>query len=121
MDELAPQTLAYVRAAIGLPTAQNDVLENEPVHDKWFVSGQRVEQEDRLRIQRKWLRGKQTGRPAMILELAVGTSGFKSSFLSGSVVEADVCFFPYASPLRALAKQIVGNPEPATQIYDTLC
>lgn len=93
IDRLAPETQADLRAAIGLPIAHEEVLEREPVRESWLVAGQRIDQEDRLRVQRTWLVGSASGRQAMILDFAVGTAGFKNNLLPGSVVEADLCYF----------------------------
>jgi hypothetical protein len=111
IDKLPPDAQADLRTAIGLPISHADVLATEPVRDRWLVSGQRIYQEDRMRVQRTWLLGDKTGRAAMLLDFAVGTAGFKTNLLPGTIIQADVCFFPSASPLRALLKEVMGNPQ----------
>jgi hypothetical protein len=109
IDGLPLETQADLRAALALPVAHEDVLTTEPVRDLWLVAGQRTYQEDRMRVQRSWLTGAISGRTALILEFAAGSAVFKNTLLAGSVVDADVCFFPGAAPLRALIKMVHGG------------
>lgn len=104
----SPATVADVRAAVGFTVSQELILAEEPpVRDRWTVAGQYVEQEERLRVQRTWLTGAASGRSALILEFAVGpAAGFKTTLMPGLTVDAELCFFPGAAPLRALVKQI---------------
>jgi hypothetical protein len=108
IDSLPEETQADVRAALGLPISQESVLACEPVRDVWVVAGQRIYQEERLRVQRSWLIGAITGRTALILDFAGGPSGFKHNLLAGTAVDAEVCFYPGAAPLRALIKAVHG-------------
>ena len=112
IDALPPLTQADVRSAIGITAAQDDVLATEGVRDLWLLAGQRTYQEDRIRVQRNWLTGTATGRMALVLDFAVGTAGFKNNLLPGTAIEAELCFFPSAAPLRALIKNVHGHAHP---------
>ncbi|HLK63634.1 MAG TPA: SWIM zinc finger family protein [Bryobacteraceae bacterium] len=108
-ESLTPATQADVRTAIGISLAHDEVLASEPVQDLWVVAGQRTYQEERIRVQRSWLLGSITNRTALILDFAPGTAGFKHNLLAGTVIDAEVCFFPGATPLRALIKAVHGG------------
>ena len=117
IDELPQHTQMDVRAAIGLPMAQDEVLAQPPMRDRWLIVGQRVQQEDRIRTQRTWLVGQNTNQKALILEFAAGNAGFETSYVPGSSIDASLCFFPGAVPLRALIKQIHANPEKTPELF----
>lgn len=113
LETLAPDTQVDLRTRIGWPMKEEEVLqEGQPVRDRWLVLGQRTEQEDRLRMQRTWLWGEASQRTAMILQFAHGATPFDAGLAPGSVVPADLVFYPGAFPLRALVKERLGNAEP---------
>jgi hypothetical protein len=109
VDSLPAETQADVRAAIAPSIAHEDVLAGEAVQDLWLVAGLRIYQEERVRVQRSWLLGAMTGRAALILDFAVGGAGFKNTLVAGTTVDAEICFFPGAAPLRGLIKMVHGG------------
>ena len=104
-DELSLELKADVKTALGFTTDQDEVLASQHVTDQWIVLAQRVEQEDKLRMQRTWLVGTNTQRHDIVLSFAHGTATLDASLLAGFTVEADLSFFPSAYPLRALLKR----------------
>lgn len=106
LDELPAETQADVRAAVGLTIPQEDVLAAEPVRDRWMIAGQSVEADERIRTQRTWLMGISTGRTALILDFAAGPASFKTTLVPGSIVDAGLCWFPSAAPVRALIREV---------------
>ncbi|HEY9772965.1 MAG TPA: SWIM zinc finger family protein [Planktothrix sp.] len=103
--QLLPAELqADVRTALGFTTDQDEVLASNAVADTWHVVAQRVEQEERLRMQRTWLIGKNSSKRALILSFAHGTSPLDTSLLAGSTVQAELSFYPSAYPMRAVLK-----------------
>lgn len=109
---LPAETQADLRNTIGFTLSQEEVLAQAGVRDRWLVAGQRVEEEDRLRTQRTWLFGLATGRPALCLSFsATPSQPLDVSLVPGTVVEAELAFYPSAWPLRALVKQRYGAPE----------
>lgn len=108
LDALAAAEMADVRAAVGFTASQEQILAGEPaVRDRWTVAGQYVEQEERFRVQRTWLIGAATARAALLLEFAAGpAAAFKTTLMPGLTVDAELCFFPGAAPLRALVRQV---------------
>jgi hypothetical protein len=105
LDELPAELKSDVRTAMGFTTEQDEVLTLNATSDTWLVLAQRVEQEERLRVQRTWLAGKNTGKRALVLSFAHGTAPLDSSLLAGFTVEADLVYYPSAYPLRALLKR----------------
>jgi len=111
IDTLPPATQADLRATLGFTTNQEDVLAQTGVRDHWLVLGRRVEEEERLRVQRTWLFGQNTRRPALCLGFSAGPNQpLDVSLVPGNVIEAELAFFPSAWPLRALVKQRFGSP-----------
>ena len=110
--ELPEATQADIRALIGWTQNQDELLRLDGTRDRWLVLGQRVEEEDRLRVQRIWLWGERSGRAALVLHFAYGQQPLDASFVTGAAPEAELVFFPGAYPLRAIVKQRHGAPAP---------
>lgn len=102
LGALSDETQADVRAALGFTVREEDVLARPPVRDYWRVLGQTVEEEDRLRVGRTWLRGQETGRDALVLQFAHASQTLEMTLVPGSGLDADLVFYPSAHPLRAL-------------------
>jgi hypothetical protein len=102
IDTLPPATQADLRSLIGWTQSQEQLLAGPGFHDRWVVLGRRVETQDTLRIQRLWLWGLESRRPALILGFAHGTQPFDVTLAPGSCLDAELVFFPGAVPLRAL-------------------
>ena len=97
-----------------MPT--EEVLAGERVRDDWAVLGQVVIDDDRLRSQRTWLRGEQSGRDALILAFAASGQVLDPGVLFGTVVDASLVFYPGAAPLRALVAEKHGEPRPLERL-----
>jgi hypothetical protein len=92
-----------VRSRIGFTTRQADVIATaDPVTDVWDVLGWRDTEQERIRSRRIWLRGRGTGRPALVLSFAAAGESLDASFLPGAAVPATLAFYPGALPLRAV-------------------
>jgi hypothetical protein len=110
--ELPPEVAEDIRATIGF-TSDLDAVRAEPgVRDHWQVIGQSVAVEDRLTVLRTWLIGRETGRPALVLDFAAGGKPLDLSLPPGVVIDADLAFFPGSAPLRALVKERHAGPLP---------
>jgi hypothetical protein len=118
-DALPPALQAEVRALIGWTQSQEELTAQPGLRDCWMILGQRVEEEERLRVQRTWLWGRGSRRPALVLNFAHGNAPFDTMLLPGSTIEADIVFFPGAAPLRALVKERYGPPQPLDGAYPT--
>ncbi|MDP9866876.1 MULTISPECIES: SWIM zinc finger family protein [Streptosporangium] len=94
--------LQRVRERVGFPVTKEEVLAGETVRDVWDVLGRRDEEQDRLIARRVWLRGRATGRPALVLSFAPVGQALDASLVTGTALDADLAFYPGPSPLRAL-------------------
>jgi hypothetical protein len=110
VNDLPSSTQADIRASIGWTQNQEELSRETGVRDRWIVLGQRVEEEDRLRAQRIWLWGEQSGHAALILHFAHAQQPLDAGFITGSTIEAELVFFPGAYPLRAIVKERYGAP-----------
>jgi hypothetical protein len=111
IQELPEENQADIRAAIGWTINQEELLTRVGVRDHWLVVGSRVEQEERLRVQRVWLWGETTNRPAMILHFAHGHQPLDASLVTGTTFDGEVVFYPGAFALRALVKERFSDAE----------
>ncbi|HEY9710879.1 MAG TPA: hypothetical protein V6D48_21915, partial [Oculatellaceae cyanobacterium] len=82
------------------------------IGDRWIILGQRVEEQDNLRTQRTWLQGQDTGKSALVLNYAYGNQALDTSFIPGTVIDAELGFFESAYPLRAIIKVRHASPTP---------
>ena len=68
---LPPPLRDTVRSRVGFTVRQADVLASAtPVRDHWHVLARRDLDQDRIRTRRVWLRGRHTGRTALVLSFA---------------------------------------------------
>ncbi len=101
--ELPPPLRETVRARIGFNLRQADVLAGgQPVRDYWQVLARRDIEQDRIRARRTWLRGRKTGRPALVLSFAAAGLALDDSLAVGTDADAELVFYPGAVPLRAV-------------------
>src|SRR4051794_34949251 len=91
-----------VRTLLGFNAARDDVLAGPRVHDRWIVLARVVIEQERLRVQRTWLWGVETGRPALVLDFAPAGAPLEPRPAPGMAFEAALAFHPSAMPLRAL-------------------
>lgn len=114
--ELPAELRETVRSRIGFPVTRESVLASPPVRDHWDVLGGRDEEQDRLVARRIWLAGRKTGRPAMVLSFAPVGQALDASLVPGTTIDADLAFYPGASPLRALVAgrhgHVAAGPPP---------
>jgi hypothetical protein len=122
LDTLPPEVQADVRAVVGWTQGQDEVLTGEPVRDSWLVLGQHVGEDDKLRVQRTWLWGQASGRAALVLHFAAAKQPLDTSLVVGTRLDADLAFYPSASPLRALVKVRHAPPVPLDDLpgYPTI-
>jgi hypothetical protein len=105
LDTLPEPLRADVRQALGFAFKEEEVLVvGVAVADVWHVVGQRTEEEDRLRVQRSWLVGRQTRRHALILSFAFAGQPLEPTLVPGTAFQGELAYYPSASPLRALIK-----------------
>jgi hypothetical protein len=91
------------------------VAAGERLVDEWAVVGQVVVDEERVRVQRTWLRGRATGRGALVVQFAAGAALFPEVLPPGTVFDGEVAFWPGAHPLRALVNRRDGEVRTLTE------
>jgi hypothetical protein len=102
-EKLSPALQATVRSRVGFSVRRAEVLASAtPVRDRWYVLARRDLDHDRIRARRVWLRGRRTGRPALVLSFAAAGQPLADALTVGTEIEADLAFYPAAVPLRAL-------------------
>ena len=74
----------------------------ERIKDHWLCVGQTEETNDDIVTQRTWLYGVQSQRQALVLNFATRYSSFESILMAGSILEAELLFFPSVQLLRAV-------------------
>jgi hypothetical protein len=117
LDTLDAPLADSVKAEVGIPLSQEEVLERgEKASDDWIVLGQRTEDEGRLKARRTWLLGDKSRRHAMILQFAASGTPFTEGFVSGTVVEGELAFYPGAYPLRAVVLSRTGTATRAEEL-----
>ena len=123
--ELPAPLRETVRSRIGFSRRHADLLaDGPPVRDHWQVLARRDLEQDRIRVRRTWLRGRKTGRNALVLSFAAIGQALDESLTVGTDAGADLVFYPDAMPLRALvlAKHDVidGSPPAGGTIGELL-
>ena len=108
--ELPTPLRETVRARIGFTVPQDEVLRGARVRDRWFVAGTVDTERDNLIIRRVWLRGRDGGRPALVLAFAAPGRSLDVSLVAGTTIDAELAFYPGAQPLRALVAERYGVP-----------
>src|SRR5437660_2179927 len=92
-----------------------DLAKEQPVTDRWQILGQRVDEEENLKVQRTWLMSEKSRRPALILNFAAAGRPLEVSLVPGRVIDADLVFYPSNFPLRAQIKEQRGEPGPLSE------
>ena len=104
LDDLPSDVAGDVRTALGWTQSREDALASAGVVDRWASIGQVIEEEERFRVARTWLVGRNTGRRALILDFAAGSQPLERSLAAGSAFDGELAFYPGRQPLRALVK-----------------
>jgi hypothetical protein len=114
IDTLPAPVQADIRTAMGW-TYKEEALRAEPgLPDTWLVLGQRIYEEDRLRVQRTWLWGENRRQAALVLDFAFQGQPLDVSLIPGLTCKAELVFYPSNYPLRAVVKDRFTAPDPLT-------
>ncbi len=111
IDSLDAGMAAEVRSQIGWTTSQDELMSLyhqgavTTQQDNWLVMGKSLTEEavSNLQTQRIWLRGQTSGKLALILNFAPRNQPLDVSWVPGSLVPAELVFFPGSYALRAIA------------------
>lgn len=110
IDLLPLGTQEDVKSVVGFSTNQDLLLQQAGVRDEWVCWAQYEQSlDDGLRVQRSWLWGESTGQKALVLSFAPRGGVMDPGFVPGMKHEAELVYYPSASPLRALPKSRKGS------------
>jgi hypothetical protein len=112
LETLDTDLAADLRSHLGITESRERVLASPRVHDTWSVLGRRLFVDERFQSRRTWLWGETTRRWALVLEFAAGMEDLPPQFAPGTQVDADLCFYPGALPVRALIADSSGERGP---------
>jgi hypothetical protein len=122
LGDLPPELAATVRSRIGYPTSRADVLARPAVTDLWAVLGVRDLVDGNVPGRRIWLRGRDSGRWAMLLTFAApgggsrlgGPGGWQdpdtARLRPGTELRASLHYYPGQPALRAAAGERQAQP-----------
>jgi hypothetical protein len=116
LDTLPSGLAAAVRSRVGYTTSRQEVLTLPAVTDHWVVTGVRDLVEGAVPGRRIWVRGRDTGRTAMLLTFA-GNGYWQdpdtARLRAGTELHADLHYYPGQPALRALAGERHAAPAQA--------
>jgi hypothetical protein len=101
LDQLPPDLRQEALSTAGQPMKREAVLAQPAVADRWLIAGRAEGADEQLRYRRSWLLGARTRRTALLLDFAWGDAPFDPPLQPGTALQADLCFYPGAFPLRA--------------------
>lgn len=110
---LPEETRADLRSAAGWPWPVETVLAGPRETDRWYVLARVATDDPQLRVQRTWLWGLTTGRPALIVDFARPGAAFAWQLWPGEAIEASVARYPGSAPLRVVVAEQTAEPAPA--------
>jgi hypothetical protein len=119
LGDLPPDLAATVRSRVGYPTSRQDVLARPPVTDHWTVLGVRDLLDGQVPGRRLWLRGRDSGRWAMLLTFAApgragGAGGWQdpdtARLRPGTELHASLHYYPGQPALRATVRERHADP-----------
>ena len=108
LDRLPEGLQEDVKNFIGVSKTQKEVADSnaEAIKDTWLVLGKqsfKVE-DDNLTGLRQWLYGTKTQRFALLLDFAYANTPIKNNLIPGTLLNAELIFYPSNYPLRAFIK-----------------
>ncbi|WP_106251124.1 SWIM zinc finger family protein [Allonocardiopsis opalescens] len=114
-----------VRSRVGFPTSREEVLADGPrERDRWHVLGWADALADQLATRRVWLRGAASGRGAVVVSFAPAGQSLDGSLRVGTVVDAELAFYPGSGERRALVAHQYGaepgGPPPGGPVREAL-
>ncbi len=117
LDKLDEAIQAEVRSQIGFPQTKDDLIhrsaQKDPqvqrLSDTWQVLGKFVSEEDSLKMQRVWLWGLNSQKPALVLSFAHGRrQPLDTSLVPGTAFEGELIFYPGTGVQRAFVSEREG-------------
>lgn len=98
-----------IKAAIGFTQSAEELKAQAGTTDTWLVLGKQNIEEDSIIVERNWLYGIYSKQYALILQFIVRGQAQQVLITPGSFLQAELVFYPSATPLRAIIKQQTGT------------
>jgi len=98
-----------IRTWIGFTQNQEELKNQTGITDTWLVISKQNTEADAITTERTWLYGTQTNRYGLLLQFIVRGQGIQHNLTPGMFVQAELVFFPSASPLRAIIKRQIST------------
>ncbi|MDF1698540.1 MAG: hypothetical protein P1U56_21995, partial [Saprospiraceae bacterium] len=110
LDHYSISEKLAIKSMLGWTFTQKELASDKntiSLKDHWLVMGSTIDIQDDLTIFRYWLQGLQSGQDALILEFENKFSNQANTtpILEGSVIEAELGFYPGLIPHRAFIKK----------------
>ena len=112
---LPADLVATLRSHVGFTVPRVEVLAGPAVRDRWAVVGFRDLDTENVAVRRVWLHGIRSRRWAQVLFFAAGGASLDASLLPGTVLDADLHFYPGRAGLRAAVGTSYAEPVPLTR------
>lgn len=103
-----------IRNWIGFTTSQEELKAKQGISDHWLVLGKVSSVDDNITTEKFWLYGSQSKQYAMVLQFIVRGQTATLLLSPGMVIEAEVVYYPSATPMRALIKNHITVSVPVS-------
>jgi hypothetical protein len=94
-----------IKTWVGFTQNQDELKEQTGITDTWLVLSKQTKEEDTITVERNWLFGINSKQYALVLQFIFRGQGGQLVLTPGLFIEAELVFFPSASPLRAIIKK----------------
>lgn len=103
--EKIPELQDDLKALIGWNIKTDELYGLPVVDDYWFHMGQETEASEEFTIQRNWLYGFTSGKPALILNFYRKNQMVDIRLVAGTIIKGELIYYPSTTPLRAIFKK----------------
>lgn len=114
-SSLSPSQKRELQQVAGWNIRKDSLPTDNAAKDNWLVLGITTGVEEKLSFRRTWLRGEKTSRYALLLDFSFGNSGFENHWITGSVLDGTLLFYPGQPRFRAAFQQF----HPSRSPYDS--
>ncbi len=104
-DHLPDLLVEDLKTFIGVDQKKELARQQPAIADQWLVLGKKLGKADNVNSQTLWLKGRETGRFAQILEYKFGSDDFDTKLFPGQSIEASLHFHASNYPMRAILQE----------------
>lgn len=137
VDQLSEDWQITLKNLMGWSQSSKELMQDKDarcIKDQWIILGQEKEVIEDITVLRSWLYGQKHQQRALILNFGTRHSPLENSLIAGTVMEAELAYFPSITPQRAIVKMVKEqlanqdlNMEPLSDLtamqdaYNELC